>query len=81
MVDFNGDLSIVDGMPLVWMARLHGISIREKVTGSGMFEGLRGGPTHRLSIYFFGGPAGWPRGRVKSSMPTEAILAFYEKPR
>ncbi len=58
MVDFNGDLSIVDGMSLVWMARLHGIPIRERVTGSGMFEVLRGDPTHRLSIYFFGGPAG-----------------------
>jgi N-acetylglucosaminyldiphosphoundecaprenol N-acetyl-beta-D-mannosaminyltransferase len=54
----NSDLSIADGMPLVWMARLLGLPIRERVTGSGLFETLRGDTTGRMSVYFFGGPEG-----------------------
>lgn len=54
----NSDLSVADGMPLVWMARLLGIPIRERVTGSGIFEALRGDSSCRLSVYFFGGQAG-----------------------
>jgi N-acetylglucosaminyldiphosphoundecaprenol N-acetyl-beta-D-mannosaminyltransferase len=54
----NSDLSIADGMPLVWVARLLGIPIRERVTGSGLFEALRGDSVCRISVYFFGGPEG-----------------------
>lgn len=54
----NSDLSIADGMPLVWMARLLGLPIRERVTGSGLFETLREDTTGRMSVYFFGGPEG-----------------------
>lgn len=54
----NSDLSVADGMPLVWMARLLGIPIRERVAGSGIFEALRGDSARRLSVYFFGGPEG-----------------------
>ena len=49
------DLSIADGMPLVWIARLLGIPIRERVTGSGLFEQLRKGTSTQLLVYFFGG--------------------------
>jgi N-acetylglucosaminyldiphosphoundecaprenol N-acetyl-beta-D-mannosaminyltransferase len=56
----HSDLNIADGMPLVWMARLLDTPVRERVTGSGLFEVLRGeksvaGP---LKLYFFGGPDG-----------------------
>ncbi|MBU1691824.1 MAG: WecB/TagA/CpsF family glycosyltransferase [Gammaproteobacteria bacterium] len=54
----NSDLSIADGMPLVWMARLIGIPIRERVAGSGVFEALRCDSAQRMSVYFFGGPEG-----------------------
>lgn len=54
----NSDLSIADGMPLVWMARLLGLPIRERVAGSGVFEALRGDRAHRMTVYFFGGPEG-----------------------
>lgn len=54
----NSDLSIADGMPLVWTARLLGIPILERVTGSGLFELLRTGPSKRLSVYLYGGPDG-----------------------
>jgi N-acetylglucosaminyldiphosphoundecaprenol N-acetyl-beta-D-mannosaminyltransferase len=57
----NSDLSIADGMPLVWVARLFGIPIRKRVTGSGLFEELRQQPERILSVYLFGGQDGTAR--------------------
>lgn len=59
----RSDLSVADGMPLVWIARLLGLPIRERVAGSTLFEALRNGEARRanarlLSVYFFGGPDG-----------------------
>lgn len=55
----NSDLNIIDGLPLAWMARRLGIPIRRRVTGSGLFEGLRQCPAKPgLSVYFFGGHEG-----------------------
>lgn len=57
----HSDLSLVDGMPVAWMARRLGIPVRKRVTGSGLFEALWQGadaPGERLPVYFFGGPDG-----------------------
>ena len=54
----HSDLSVADGMPLVWLARLLGIPLRERVAGSGLFEALRDDASRPLSVYFFGGPEG-----------------------
>lgn len=54
----NGDLSVVDGMPLVWIAHLLGIPLHQRVAGSDLFEKLRETATPRLMIYFFGGMEG-----------------------
>ncbi|MDP1682191.1 MAG: WecB/TagA/CpsF family glycosyltransferase [Burkholderiales bacterium] len=54
----NSNLNIADGMPLVWIARLLGIPIRERVAGSDLFEQLRKGTSAQLSVYFFGGMEG-----------------------
>ncbi len=54
----NSDLSIADGMPLVWIARLLGIPIRERVAGSALFDVLRNNSGKPISIFFFGGPDG-----------------------
>jgi N-acetylglucosaminyldiphosphoundecaprenol N-acetyl-beta-D-mannosaminyltransferase len=54
----NSDLSVADGMPLIWIARLLGIPIRQRVTGSDLFERLRHDPGNRLSVFFFGGRDG-----------------------
>ncbi len=56
----NSELSITDGMPLVWMARLLGLPIRERVAGSGLFDAIWRDASGRrpLSVYFFGGPDG-----------------------
>ena len=54
----NSDLSIVDGMPLVWISRLLGIPIRERVAGSALFDVLRNDSGKLVSVFFFGGPEG-----------------------
>jgi N-acetylglucosaminyldiphosphoundecaprenol N-acetyl-beta-D-mannosaminyltransferase len=54
----NSNLSVADGMPLIWMARLLGMPIRQRVAGSDIFERLRADSGTRLSVYFFGGMQG-----------------------
>lgn len=51
----NSDLSIPDGMPVIWLARLLGIPIRERVAGSDLFDRLMKGTSPPLSVFFFGG--------------------------
>jgi N-acetylglucosaminyldiphosphoundecaprenol N-acetyl-beta-D-mannosaminyltransferase len=55
---FNSDLSIADGMPVIWSARLLGVPIRERVAGSDLFSCLRESSANPLAVYFFGGPDG-----------------------
>lgn len=54
----DSDLSVVDGMPLVWVARWLGVPLRERVAGSAIFDALRGSAAARLRVFFFGGPVG-----------------------
>ncbi len=57
----NSDLSVPDGMPLIWMARLLNIPLKERVAGSSLFEELRNlgrEDGKKISVYFFGGPKG-----------------------
>ena len=54
----QSDLSIADGMPLVWMARLLGIPLRERIAGSTVFEALRSDASEPISVFFFGGQDG-----------------------
>ncbi len=56
----HSDLSLADGMPVVWLARLMGIPIPERVAGSDVFEALRNSSRNGrpIKVYFFGGPPG-----------------------
>lgn len=54
----RSDLSLVDGMPLVWLSRLLGLPVRERVSGSDLFEALRRHPGPPVRVYFYGGPPG-----------------------
>lgn len=55
----HSDLNVADGMPLVWLAWLTGIPLRERVAGANLFEALRRARGERpLRVYFFGGPDG-----------------------
>ena len=54
----RSDLSLADGMPIVWLARLVGIPIPGRVAGSDLFEALRNDSEKRIKVYFFGGAPG-----------------------
>ena len=57
----ESDLSIADGMPIVWIARLLGIPITERVAGSSLIEAMKlRDPDNRpaTKVYFFGGADG-----------------------
>jgi N-acetylglucosaminyldiphosphoundecaprenol N-acetyl-beta-D-mannosaminyltransferase len=58
----QSDLSVADGMPLVWIAKALGLPIRERVAGSSLFQALRerraGAAEQPMRVYFFGGPPG-----------------------
>ena len=54
----NSDLSVADGMPVVWLSRLLGAPIRERVPGSTLFDRLRRGSGAKLAVFFFGGSDG-----------------------
>lgn len=54
----HSDLSLPDGMPLVWVALLLGVPIHARVAGAGLFERLQGETGNPVAVFFFGGPAG-----------------------
>jgi N-acetylglucosaminyldiphosphoundecaprenol N-acetyl-beta-D-mannosaminyltransferase len=55
----HSQLSLADGMPIVWISRLLGLPIGERVPGSDLFERLRRECTNEpLRVYFFGGQKG-----------------------
>lgn len=55
----RSQLSLADGMPVVWVARLLGIPIRERVPGAELFEAIRRkNEPPAVKVFFFGGPEG-----------------------
>uniref|UniRef100_Q07SN5 Anti-sigma-factor antagonist n=1 Tax=Rhodopseudomonas palustris (strain BisA53) TaxID=316055 RepID=Q07SN5_RHOP5 len=56
----SSDLCTADGMPIVWLARLNGIPVKERVAGSDLFVGLKHlkEPFSSLSVFLFGGAEG-----------------------
>jgi N-acetylglucosaminyldiphosphoundecaprenol N-acetyl-beta-D-mannosaminyltransferase len=54
----HSDLNIADGMPLIWVAKLLGIPMPERVAGSTLFERLRERAATPIKVFFFGGPDG-----------------------
>lgn len=56
----DSDLSVADGMPLIWVAKLLGIPITERVAGSSLFELLskQRDRTEKIKVFFFGGQEG-----------------------
>lgn len=51
-------LSLADGMPLVWVSKLLNIPIKERVSGSDLFDRLRHQKDALWRVFFFGGPKG-----------------------
>src|SRR5215469_790072 len=56
----DSDLCPPDGMPIVWIARLIGLPIKERVAGADILEWLQtpGRCVRRLTIFLFGGAEG-----------------------
>jgi N-acetylglucosaminyldiphosphoundecaprenol N-acetyl-beta-D-mannosaminyltransferase len=54
----KSNLSVADGMPLVWIAKLLGVPIKVRVSGSNLFEHLRNHSPALWKVFFFGGPKG-----------------------
>jgi N-acetylglucosaminyldiphosphoundecaprenol N-acetyl-beta-D-mannosaminyltransferase len=54
------DLCLVDGMPIVWIARMLGIPIQARIAGSDLLDVLkvRESPAGRLKVFLFGGAKG-----------------------
>ncbi len=78
----NSDLSLADGMYVVWTARLLGIPIRERVAGSDLFEQLRAGSSEQISVYFFGGMEGVAETACRrlNAEPSGIVCAGFESP-
>ena len=56
----ESDLSVADGMPLIWVAKLLGIPISERVAGSTLFGELsnKKDKAKKIKVFFFGGQEG-----------------------
>ena len=52
------DVCTADGMPLVWLSRLLGIPIRERVAGADVFEALKKNVNGPVRVFLFGGAEG-----------------------
>jgi N-acetylglucosaminyldiphosphoundecaprenol N-acetyl-beta-D-mannosaminyltransferase len=52
------DLSLADGMPIVWLAKMVGVPLPERVSGSDVFDALRNSHGETIRVFFFGGPPG-----------------------
>jgi N-acetylglucosaminyldiphosphoundecaprenol N-acetyl-beta-D-mannosaminyltransferase len=56
----QSDLCLADGMPIVWLAKLLGIPLKERVSGSDLFDVMksRRGSSRPISVFLFGGAEG-----------------------
>ncbi|MDO8941101.1 MAG: WecB/TagA/CpsF family glycosyltransferase [Methylicorpusculum sp.] len=54
----SSDLSIPDGKPVVWLAKLLKLPIKERVSGANLFEQLESNQDKKIKVYFFGGLEG-----------------------
>jgi len=60
------ELCTADGMPIVWIARLLGIPVRERVAGSDIFEELKLSRDSELKVFLFGGAEGVAESACKN---------------
>lgn len=54
----RSSLSLADGMPVIWLARLLGLPFTARVAGATVFEQLRVQRAMPIKVFFFGGPDG-----------------------
>jgi N-acetylglucosaminyldiphosphoundecaprenol N-acetyl-beta-D-mannosaminyltransferase len=76
------DFCTADGMPVVWVARILGIPIRERLAGADIFETLKStkDPARRLKVFLFGGAEGVAAAACKklnSESGVTCVGSFY----
>ena len=80
----NADMVLVDGKPLVWISKLHGIPVKAKVSGSDLVPFLCEVAAEKgYSIYILGGKAGiadQARKILKHKYPQIKIVGTYAPP-
>lgn len=56
----DGHLSVADGMPIIWVSKLLGIPLPERVAGSDLFDQIskQKNLDKKISVFFFGGEDG-----------------------
>lgn len=56
----QSDLCVADGMPLIWIAALLGLPIKQRIAGCDILDALkrRPGSARQLTAFMFGGPDG-----------------------
>ena len=72
----HSDLVLVDGMPLVWIARVLGIPGVEKVSGSNLFEAfydLDLVESRKIKVFLFGGEDGVAERPANALMTRAAV--------
>ena len=77
------DLCTADGMPVVWIARLLGLPIKERIAGSDIFDRLRArkAKSRPLNVFLFGGAAGVASAacrKINSEPGGMTCVGFYE---
>lgn len=82
----ESDLSVADGMPVVWLSRLLGTPLPERVTGADIYARLRNNPLPPgyapIRVYFFGGPPGAAAaaGRRLNAESSSLVCVGHETP-
>ncbi len=79
----DSDLVVADGMPIIWIARLLGIPLTERVAGSDLFDSLskQHGLKNKISVFFFGGQediAQQACQKLKEHSPAMTCCGFYD---
>ncbi len=76
----DSDLSVADGIPIVWIARLLGVPIPERVAGSDIFQSLMRGDVGPIKVYLFGGENGVAKkaaSRIRSLNGPLSCVGYY----
>ena len=80
----GASLVLADGVPLLWVARMLGMPIREKLSGSDLVPQLsKHAAEHGYSVFFFGGSEGTAENtaaRLKRVNPSLKVSGTYFPP-
>lgn len=78
----KSDLCVPDGMPIVWLARLLRIPLRNRVSGSDLFDRLAQPGAHKpMRVFLFGGQggvAGRARKRINAQVGGVYCVGYVE---